>query len=141
MAPSSPFSPWQDRQAPSLDDIQRMATDAFAHLPGDLRRLCGDIIIQVAEFPQDDVLDDMGLESPFDLLGLFQGTGLAHRGLPQTGEMPNMIWLYRRPLLDFWAESGEMLDHLVTHVLVHEIGHHFGMSDDDMEAIEAEVRE
>jgi predicted Zn-dependent protease with MMP-like domain len=141
MAQASPFSPWQDRQAPSLDDIQRMATDAFAHLPGELRQLCGDIIIQVAEFAEDDVLDDMGLESPFDLLGLFQGTGLAHRGLPQTGEMPNMIWLYRRPLLDFWAESGEMLGHLVAHVLIHEIGHHFGMSDDDMEAIEAEVRE
>jgi len=139
MAQAHPFSPWQDRQAPSLDDFQRMAADAFAHLPGDLRRLCGDIIIRVAEFPDDEVLDDMGLESPYDLLGLFQGTGLAHRGLMRTGEMPNMVWIYRRPLLDYWAESEETLGHLVSHVLIHEIGHHFGMSDDDMAAIEAEV--
>jgi predicted Zn-dependent protease with MMP-like domain len=141
MAQVSPFSPWQNRQAPSLEDFQRLAADAFGQLPGSLRRLCGDIVIQVAEFPDEEVLDEMGLDSPFDLLGLFQGTGLAHRGLTRTGEMPNMIWLFRRPMLDFWAESDETLGDLVTHVLIHEIGHHFGMSDDDMEAIEAEVRD
>ncbi|MCT8972271.1 metallopeptidase family protein [Microbaculum marinisediminis] len=141
MARANPFSVWQDRQAPTLDDVQRMAADAFANLPGALRQLCGDIVIQVAEFPEDEVLDDMGLETAYDLLGLFQGTGLAHRGLPYTGEMPNMIWLYRRPLIDYWAESEETLGHLVTHVLIHEIGHHFGLSDDDMEAIEAQARD
>lgn len=139
MARANPYSSWQDRTAPGLDDIQALAVDAFAHLPGTLRQLCGDIVIQVADFPDDDVLADMGLDSPFDLLGLFQGTGLAHRGEVRTGELPNMIWLYRRPLLDFWAESDETLGHLVAHVLIHEIGHHFGMSDDDMEAIEAQV--
>jgi predicted Zn-dependent protease with MMP-like domain len=129
-------SDWQDRYAPSLDDIQTLAEASFAQLPDALRGLCGEIVIQVAEFPGDDVLEDMGLESPFDLLGLFQGVGLAHRGHERTGELPNMIWLYRRPLLDFWTESEETLGHLVAHVLIHEIGHHFGMSDDDMEAIE-----
>jgi predicted Zn-dependent protease with MMP-like domain len=141
MGRAHPFSIWQDRQAPALDDIQRLAADAFAHLPGTIRQLCGDIVIQVADFPEDEILDTMGLESAFDLLGLFQGQGLAHRGEQRTGELPNMIWLYRRPLLDFWAESDETLGHLVTHVLIHEIGHHFGMSDDDMEAIEADFRE
>jgi predicted Zn-dependent protease with MMP-like domain len=141
MARANPYSVWQDRLSPSLDDIQRLAVDAFAQLPGSVRRLCGDIVIQVAEFPDDDVLDDMALESPYDLLGLFQGTGLAHRGQVHTGELPNMIWLYRRPLLDYWAESDEMLGNLVAHVLIHEIGHHFGMSDDDMEAIEAQVQD
>ncbi len=141
MARATPISAWQDRQAPTLDDIHRLAADAFGQLPGAFRQLCGDIVIRVADFPEEEVLDDMGLDSPFDLLGLFQGTGLAHRGELRTGEMPNMIWLYRRPLLDFWAESEETLGHLVAHVLIHEIGHHFGMSDDDMEAIEAQVHD
>ena len=89
-------------------------------------------------FPEDDVLDDLDLESPFDLLGLFQGVGLAHASATAaTGAMPNRIWLYRRPILDYWAEHEETLDAIVTHVLIHEIGHHFGLSDDDMEAIEA----
>jgi predicted Zn-dependent protease with MMP-like domain len=80
----------------------------------------------------------MGCESPFDLLGLFQGIGLAQASAtPESGTFPNMIWLYRRPILDYWAEHEETLGHLVTHVLVHEIGHHFGLSDDDMEAIES----
>jgi hypothetical protein len=78
-----------------------------------------------------------GAETEFDLLGLFRGRGLAHRGATEeTGELPNMIWLYRRPLLDFWCDGEDSLDEVVTHVLVHEIGHHFGLSDADMEAIE-----
>lgn len=128
---------WQDRLAPGLDDLEALAARAYAELPAEFRALCGDILIRVAEFPDDDVLDDMGIESPFDLLGLFHGVGLAHRGEVRTGEAPNMIWLYRRPLLDYWAEHEERLGALVRHVLVHEIGHHFGLSDDDMDAIEA----
>ena len=96
------------------------------------------MLIRVADFPEDDVLDELGIESEYGLLGLFQGVGLAHAAsIPETGQMPNMIWLYRRPILDYWAEHEETLGHVVTHVLVHEIGHHFGLSDDDMEAIEA----
>jgi predicted Zn-dependent protease with MMP-like domain len=129
---------WASAEAPSLDDIEAIGRDAFATLPEAFRKLIGDMQIRVADFPEDDVLDDLGIQSEYDLLGLFQGVGLAHGGaMPLTGQMPNMIWLYRRPILDYWAEHHETLGHVVTHVLVHEIGHHFGLSDDDMEAIEA----
>ena len=132
--------PWDDLEAPSLSDIEMLAMTAFDRLPAPFRQLAGEIIIRVADFPDDDVLDEMGIESPYDLLGLFQGIGLAHAvATPDTGQMPNMIWLYRRPILDYWADGDETLGHLVTHVLVHEIGHHFGLSDDDMEAIEEEA--
>ncbi len=129
---------WTDRMAPSLDELEAMARDSFAVLPEDFRTLIGDIQFRVADFAEDDVLDDLGMESPFELMGLFQGTGMAHdASTPQTGQMPNMIWLYRRAILDYWAEHEETLGAIVSHVLVHEIGHHFGLSDDDMEAIEA----
>ncbi|HZP21094.1 MAG TPA: metallopeptidase family protein [Bauldia sp.] len=131
-------SEWMGRQAPSLDDIEVIALAAFAELPAEFRELVGDLEIRIAEFGEDAALDDLGIESAFDLLGLFQGTGLAHQAaVPYTGQMPNRIWLYRRPILDYWAEHEETLGQIVTHVLVHEIGHHFGLSDDDMEAIEA----
>jgi predicted Zn-dependent protease with MMP-like domain len=141
MARAFPDMSWHKRSSPSLDEIQSLAVQAYDQLPPEFRALCGDILIQVADFPTDDVLDEMGLDSPYDLLGLFQGIGLAHRGEIRTGEMPNMIWLYRRPLLDFWAESEDSIANLVAHVLIHEIGHHFGLSDDDMEAIEANARD
>jgi predicted Zn-dependent protease with MMP-like domain len=98
--------------------------------------LCADLVIQVDDFPTEEVLDHMG-ESEFDLLGLFQGVGLPFRAESDPIQMPNMIWLYRRPILDYWAEHEETLGAVVKHVLVHEIGHHFGLSDADMEAIEA----
>ena len=124
--------------APSLDDIEVIARDAYAVLPETFRALSGDIQFRVTEFPEADVLRDLGIESEFDILGLFQGIGMAHdSAVAQTGQMPNMIWLYRRPILDYWAESEESLGAIVSHVLVHEIGHHFGLSDDDMEEIEA----
>ncbi len=123
--------------APSLDDIELIARDAFAALPEAFRRLAGDIQYRVTDFPEESVLADLGLKSEFDILGLFQGIGMAHdSAVPQTGQMPNMIWLYRRPIIDYWAENEETLGAVVSHVLVHEIGHHFGLSDDDMEAIE-----
>ena len=129
---------WTEVQAPSLDDIEAIARASFAALPETFRGLAGDIQIRVSEFPEDDVVDDLDAESPFDIMGLFQGVGLAHElATPVTGQMPNMIWLYRRPILDYWAENEETLGAIVSHVLVHEIGHHFGLSDDDMEAIEA----
>jgi predicted Zn-dependent protease with MMP-like domain len=126
-----------EQLAPSLDEIGAIARDAFAALPEHFRRLSGDIEFRVSEFPEESVLDDLGVESEFDILGLFQGIGMAHDdAVPRTGQMPNMIWLYRRPILDYWAEHEETLGAIVSHVLVHEIGHHFGLSDDDMEAIE-----
>jgi predicted Zn-dependent protease with MMP-like domain len=127
-----------DLLAPSLDDLETIARDAYAALPDTFRALAGEVPIRVTEFPEEDVLRDLGIESEFDILGLFQGVGMAHHAaVPQTGQMPNQIWLYRRPILDYWAEHEETLGAVVGHVLVHEIGHHFGLSDDDMEAIEA----
>ena len=129
---------WNARQAPTLEDFEVLAREAFYALPEAFRRLVGEVSFAVAEFPEDAVVEELEAESPFDILGLFEGVGLAQAsGTPQTGEMPNRIWLYRRPILDYWAEHEETLEAIVTHVLVHEIGHHFGLSDDDMEALEA----
>jgi predicted Zn-dependent protease with MMP-like domain len=128
---------WGARIAPGLVDIERLAESAFAKLPDSFRRLCGGLVFQVVDFPDDETLDEMDAQSEFDLLGLFRGQGLAQRGaLSETGATPNMIWLYRRPILDFWCDGEDALSDIVTHVLVHEIGHHFGLSDDDIEAIE-----
>ncbi len=133
---------WTHAVAPDLDAFEAMAHAAHAALPAEFRRLTGEVVIAVAEFPEDEVVEEMGLESPFDLMGLFHGVGLPQGGaVAETGRMPNRIWLYRRPILDWWAENEESLGRIVTHVLIHEIGHHFGFSDDDMEAIEASVEE
>jgi predicted Zn-dependent protease with MMP-like domain len=128
-------------RAPTPEDIDALAWAAFDRLPDAFRRLSEGLVLQVVDFPDDETLHQMGAESEFDLLGLFRGRGLAQRGATEeTGELPNMIWLYRRPLLDFWCEGEDSLDEVVTHVLVHEIGHHFGLSDADMEAIEQSAR-
>lgn len=129
---------WSEAKAPTAEDIDRLATDAFAALPIEFRRLCEGLVIQVVDFPDEETLDEMGAQTEFDLLGLFRGRGMAHRpASDETGTLPNQIWLYRRPLLDFWCEGDDSLGAVVTHVLIHEIGHHFGLSDADMEAIEA----
>ena len=117
--------------------MEALARDIFGRLPRTFRYLSEGVIIRVDDFPTDEVLDEMQAESEFDLLGLFQGTGLPHQSHNDVARMPNMIWLYRRPILDYWAEHEETLGDIVRHVLVHEIGHHFGLSDNDMEAIEA----
>jgi len=127
---------WRPVKAPSLAELEVLASEVFAHLPRKFRDLCDGVVIQVDDFPSDDVLDEMQAESEFDLLGLFQGTGLPFRSDSAPVQMPNMIWLYRRPILDYWAEHDETLGAIIKHVLVHEIGHHFGLSDDDMAAIE-----
>jgi len=116
-----------------------MAHDALARLPKAFLDLCEGVIVRVEDFPTEEVLDEMGAESEFDLLGLFQGTGLPHQSHGDIARLPNLIWLYRRPILDYWAEHDEALGWIVRHVLIHEIGHHFGLSDDDMAAIEASV--
>jgi predicted Zn-dependent protease with MMP-like domain len=136
MSTSSPPQRWPTPKAPSLDDIERMADDAYRQLPEQFRALCKDLVIRVTEYPTEEVLDSMGIESELDLLGLFQGVGLPFQSDNNAGQMPNMVWLYRVPILLYWAEHDETLTSIVTHVLVHEIGHHFGLSDDDMAAIE-----
>jgi predicted Zn-dependent protease with MMP-like domain len=123
--------------APSIADLDLMAQSAFAALPEDFRRLCDGVVIRVEDFPDDETLDEVNCASEFDLLGLFRGRDRAQSAAtPVTGQFPNMVWLYRRPILDFWAEHDETLGAIVAHVLVHEIGHHFGLSDEDMQAIE-----
>jgi len=130
---------WRDIKAPSLAALEVLASEVFRRLPRRFRDLCADLVIQVDDFPTEEVLEQMRAESEFDLLGLFQGVGLPFRTESAPVQMPNMIWLYRRPILDYWAEHDEALGAIVRHVLVHEIGHHFGLSDADMQAIEQQA--
>jgi predicted Zn-dependent protease with MMP-like domain len=138
-APISDPLAWRPLKAPSLAELEVLAETAFGRLPQKFRALCEGLVIRVEDFPTDEVLDELGAQTEFDLLGLFQGVGLPFRSDSAPVQMPNMIWLYRRPILDYWAEHEETLGAIITHVLVHEIGHHFGLSDGDMEAIEAGV--
>jgi predicted Zn-dependent protease with MMP-like domain len=128
---------WLGLKSPSLADFEALAAEAYARLPDHFRGLCQDLIIRIEDFPTDEVLQTMGLESEFDLLGLFQGVGIPFQTPSNPQQFPNMVWLYRRPILDYWAEHDDALTDIITHVLVHEIGHHFGLSDDDIDAIEA----
>ncbi len=131
---------WSAVCAPSLDELAGLAEEAFALLPDHLRAMTGSVAFSVAEFPDDAVVKAMKLRSPFDLLGLFEGVGLAQAEADAaTGVLPNRIWLYRQPILDYWIGHDETLGAVVTHVLIHEIGHHFGLSDDDMAALEAKA--
>ncbi len=127
---------WRDKLSPSIGTLESLAIEAYGQLPEAFRQLATNLVIRIAEFPDDEIFEDMALETPFDLLGLFEGRGIGERFSMETGEMPNKITLYRRPILDYWAENQETLGDIVTHVLIHEIGHHFGLSDDDMQAIE-----
>lgn len=131
---------WGNSKAPGLDVVEAIAREAFTRLPEVFQAACKDVVFLVTEFPDDDVMSGMELESPFDILGLFTGFGLAGMGTgPETGQMPNTIHLYRRPILDYWAEHDETLEHVVAHVLIHEIGHQLGLSDAQLEAIEEEA--
>jgi predicted Zn-dependent protease with MMP-like domain len=127
---------WRPLKAPSLDEIEVLAQEAYRALPDKFRALCEGMIIRVEDFPTDEVLDELGAKTEFDLLGLFHGVGLPFRSGSAPTHMPNIVWLYRRPILDYWAEHEEALGAIIMHVLVHEIGHHFGLSDEDMAAIE-----
>ena len=135
--PNSDPLAWRAAKAPSLAELEVLAGEVFQRLPKRFRDLAADVVIRVDDFPADEVLEEMAAESEFDLLGLFQGVGLPFRSESAPVQMLNMIWLYRRPILDYWAEHDETLGAIVKHVLVHEIGHHFGLSDADMAAIEA----
>ena len=124
-------------RAPSLDDLARLAEAAYAALPEGFRRMVGDVVFQVHDFAEAEVLEGLGIEDAFELTGLYQGVDLTQRSVFDPQPQGSMIFLYRRPILDEWAEHGEVtLEELVAHVLVHEIGHHFGLSDDDIEKIE-----
>jgi predicted Zn-dependent protease with MMP-like domain len=130
---------WSKLEAPSLAEFEAIADAAYRRLPERFRTLTGDLLIRIEDFPTDEVLDAMGIESSFDLLGLYSGVDLARKSVMDVTSLPDMVFLYRRPILDYWAEHEETLGHIITHVLVHEIGHHFGLSDADMEHIESEA--
>jgi len=131
---------WSKQEAPTLAEFDAIAAAAYKRLPARFRALTGDLLIRIEDFATDEVLDSMGIESAFDLLGLYSGVDLARKSVMDVSAMPDMVFLYRRPILDYWAEHEETLRAILTHVLVHEIGHHFGLSDADMERIEAEAR-
>ncbi|MDD3838305.1 MAG: metallopeptidase family protein [Phenylobacterium sp.] len=129
-------------RAPSLDDFARLAERAFAALPDAFRRMTGEVIFRVQDFADPEVLEELGIEDDFELTGLYQGVDLTQRSVFDPSPQVSLVFLYRRPILDEWAENGEVtLEELVTHVLVHEIGHHFGLSDAQIHAIEAAAEE
>ena len=125
--------------APTLDDIERLAREEFDRLPREFRNTCGDVVIKVEDFADEDVLDEMDAGSEFELTGLFVGHELGAQEASSMPREPSMIFLYRVPILAEWAETGAELGELVSHVIVHEIGHHFGLSDNDMERAEEDA--
>ncbi len=120
--------------APSLAEIEALARAALSNLPEPFRKLSEGVLLRVEEFAEDEVLRDLGIDNAFELSGLYQGRSIA--GEAMTGDLPDTVFLYRRAILDEWVDSGESLETLVTHIIVHEIGHHFGLDDDDIERIE-----
>lgn len=122
---------------PSLDDIEALARTAFAGLPEEFRALTGDVVFMVRDFPDRDTLADLDIEDRYELLGLFHGAPFSAHAANAAGPDPTMIFLYRKPILRYWRDTGEELSAIVRNVLIHEIGHHFGLSDEDMDAIEA----
>jgi len=130
---------WAVRPAPSLEDFAQLGEAALRDLPEPFRSLAGDVLIGVDDFPGEDVLAELGVEDPFELTGLYSGVDLGRRSVLDPEPAVSRIFLYRRPILDEWAERGDLtLAELINHVLVHEIGHHFGLSDDDIDRVEAE---
>lgn len=124
---------------PSLADIEALAAAAYAIVPDELRQHLDGVAIRIEEFPDRETEREMRLDSPFDLLGLYRGVSLDQKSVSATPADVDMIFLYRRPILDYWCETGEDLARIVRHVLIHEIGHHFGFSDDDMHRIEEDA--
>ena len=121
---------------PSLADLEELARRALDTIPHRLKQHLGPVVIRVEEFPDEETEEAMGLESPFDILGLYHGVALPDKSVSDPRPDLDIVFLYRRPILDYWCESGEDLARVVRHVLIHEIGHHFGFSDEDMARIE-----
>ena len=130
------MSPHAALPAPSLDDFEMIAQEAWAKLPAPFRQMAGGLVFRIEDFADDDVLADLGIEDPFELTGLYTGVDLTRQSLSDPAPTIPMVFLYRRPILDEWAERGTVTLHeLIAHVLVHEVGHHFGLSDEDMDAL------
>jgi predicted Zn-dependent protease with MMP-like domain len=124
---------------PQVSELEALSREAFASIPKELRGALGNVVIQVVDFPDDETLEELDCESPFDLLGLYQGVDLTRKSILDVTPDCDMIYLYRRPILDYWCETNDDLGNVIRHVLIHEIGHHFGFSDEDMERIEQQV--
>lgn len=137
--PDFPANRWADAMAPTLDDFAAMAHDAFRELPTPFAEVARQVSVRIDDFADPAIIAEMDMETPFELLGLFVGEGITQGGgTGESGQLDNAIWLYRRPILDYWAEHEETLGTVVRHVFIHEMGHHIGLSDDDMDRIEAE---
>ena len=121
---------------PSANEIEAIARAALKALPEPFANSLGDVVLLVEEFADDETLEAMGIDDPFELSGIYEGVPLTERSVEQSGTLPERIRLFRRAILDEWAGSDDTLEHLVAHVLVHEVGHHFGLSDDDIHALE-----
>lgn len=130
---------WRYARSPTLTDFETMAQEAWNGLPSEFRQLAGDVVIRIEDFATDEVLDELEIDDPYDLTGLYQGISLDRQSVSDAPREPDMVFLYRLAILDEWASGEEELGHLIAHVLIHEIGHHFGFSDEDMEAVEAEA--
>ena len=137
----SEFPPSPATTAPSLQDIEAVTARAYASLPETLAAFVKNVVIRIEEFPDEEIQAEFELESPFDLLGLYRGVALTDQGVNDLRTDVDMIHIYRRPILDYWCDSGEDLTDIVRHVLIHEIGHHFGFSDEDMDRLEAQAEE
>jgi len=124
---------------PSADEIEAIARRALDALPEPFAQSLGDVVLLIEDFADEETLDAMEIEDPFDLTGIYEGVPLTQRSVEQSGTLPERIRLFRRPILDEWASSDDTLEHLVAHVLIHEVGHHFGLSDEDMHALEDAV--
>jgi predicted Zn-dependent protease with MMP-like domain len=129
----------QERRAPSAQDIEAIARATLASLPPEFLAHTGEIVLIVEDFADDETLDALGIESPFDLTGVYHGRPIGEKSSMLSGAVPDRIHLYRRAILDEWVEDGEDLDTLVRHIVIHEVGHHFGLSDDDMHRLEDEA--
>lgn len=130
---------WKNAVSPTLADFEVIAAAAWDRIAPEFRDVCGDLLIRVEDFAIDEVLDELEIESPLDLLGLYHGLSLDKKSVSDLPREPDMVVVYRRAILDYWADGEETLGEIITHVLVHEIGHHFGFSDADMEQIETQA--
>lgn len=132
----SDVRPWTDSVAPNLDDFLRLAEAAWARLPAEIRTAAGAVVFRIEDFAEEEVLEDFGIEDPFELSGLYVGTSLPQESVLDPSPVAPMVFLYRQPILDEWLERGDVtLGDLISHVLVHEVGHHFGLSDDAIDLL------
>ena len=124
---------------PSADEMEAIARATLRALPAPFAEHLGDVVLLVEDFADEETLSAMGIEDPFELTGIYEGVPLTERSVEQSGTLPDRVRLFRRPILDEWADGNDTLEHLVAHVLIHEVGHHFGLSDEDMHALEDSI--